>query len=56
VHIPPLFHAVNLQTQVNDGSLKAESDPIQPMQAVALVQPLQLLLHAKLIYKFFINL
>ncbi len=47
VHVPPLFHAVDLQIHVNAGSLNVESEPIHPMQAVALMQPVQLILQAK---------
>jgi hypothetical protein len=56
VHVPPLFHAVDLQTHVYDGSLYAESDPLHPMQTVALVHPVQLILQAKLLYHKFINI
>jgi hypothetical protein len=46
VHIPPLFHAKELQTHVSNGFLKAESKPLHPMQVVALVHSVQLLLQA----------
>ncbi len=46
MHVPPLFHAEDLQTQAYAGSLYAESDPLHPVQLVSLVHPLQLLLHA----------
>jgi hypothetical protein len=48
VHIPALFHAVDLQIQVNDWSLKAASEPLHTEQTVALVHYVQLLLHSKL--------
>jgi hypothetical protein len=44
VQIPPLFHAVDLQTHVKFGFLSAESEPEHPVQMVALVHPVQLLL------------
>ncbi len=47
MHVPPLFHAVDLQTHVNNGSLYVESEPMHDMQIVALVQEVQLLLQAK---------
>ncbi len=46
VQIPPLFHAVDLQIQVNAGSLNDKSEPLHPVQIVALVQPVQLVLQA----------
>ncbi len=46
MHVPPLFHAVDLQKHAIAGSLNAESEPIHDMQAVALVQLVQLLLQA----------
>jgi hypothetical protein len=46
VQIPALFHAVDLQTHANTGSLKAASVPAHPVQTVALVHPVQLLLQA----------
>ncbi len=46
VQIPPLFHAVDLQIQVNAGSLNDESEPLHPVQKVALVQPVQFVLQA----------
>jgi hypothetical protein len=46
VQIPPLFHAVDLQIQVNVGSLNDESEPLHPLQIVALVQLVQLVLQA----------
>ncbi len=53
MHVPPLFHAVDLQTQVYAGSLYAASETIHPVQTVALVHPVQLLLQAKLLgHKF----
>ncbi len=54
MHIPPLFHAVDMQTHVYAGFLYSASEPIQPVQTVALVHPVQLLLQAKLlVHKFF---
>ncbi len=44
VHIPALFHAVDLQVHVNAGSLSAESEPTHPVQTVELLHPVQLLL------------
>jgi hypothetical protein len=49
MHIPPLFHAVDLQTHVYAGSLYIASKPIHPVQTVALVHPVQLLLQPKLL-------
>ncbi len=46
MQIPPLFHAFDLQIQVNTGSLNAESEPLHPVQIVALVQPVQFVLQA----------
>jgi hypothetical protein len=37
VHVPALFHAVDLQIQVNIGFLKAASEPLHEVQTVALV-------------------
>ncbi len=54
MHVPPLFHAVDLQEQVNKGSLKAESVPLHPVQIVVLVHPVQILLQAKFPFKIFI--
>jgi hypothetical protein len=34
VHVPPLFHAVDLQLHVYIGSLYAESEPLHPVQTV----------------------
>ncbi len=51
VQIPPLFHAVDLQIQVNVGSLNDESEPLHPVQIVALVQPVQFVLQAFYIIK-----
>ncbi len=53
MHVPPLFQVVDLQIQVNNGSLKAESDPIHPVHIVASVQEEQLVLQAKLFDKFY---
>ncbi len=47
MHVPALFHAVDLQIQVNVGSLKAASEPLHTVHNVALVHYVQLLLHAK---------
>ncbi len=46
MHVPALFHAVDLQAHTIAGSLKALSVPIQPVQKVAFVHPLQLILQA----------
>ncbi len=46
MHVPSLVHAVDLQAHVNCGSLKAESEPMHPVQTVALVHVVQLLLQA----------
>ncbi len=46
MHVPALFHAVDLQIQVNVGSLKAASEPLQTVQTVAFMHYVQLLLHA----------
>ncbi len=46
MQVPVLFHAVDLQTHVNAGSLYVESVPAHPVQSVALVHPVQLLLQA----------
>ncbi len=54
MHIPTLFHAVDMQLQVNVGSLKAASDPLHPVHTVALVHYVQLLLHAELKIQFFL--
>ncbi len=47
MHIPALFHAEDLQIQVNVGSLKVASEPLQTVHTVALVHKVQLLLHAE---------
>ncbi len=52
MHIPALFHAVDLQLQVNAGSLKSASEPLHPVHSVALVHYVQLLLHAELKIQF----
>jgi hypothetical protein len=44
--VPALFHAVYLQAHVNAGSLKVESVPAHPVQTVALLHPVHLLLQA----------
>ncbi len=54
MHVPPLFHAVELHIQVNVGSLKAASEPLHTVQTVALVHYVQLLLHAELNKQFVI--
>ncbi len=46
MQIPALFHAVDLQAHAKAGSLKAESVPTHPVQAVVLVHPVQLVLQA----------
>ncbi len=48
MHVPALFHAVDLQIQVNVGSLKDASEPTHTVQTVALVHYVQLLLQAEL--------
>ncbi len=48
MHVPALFHAVDLQIQVNVGSLKAASAPLHEVHTVALVHYVQLLLHPEL--------
>ncbi len=48
MHVPPLFHAVDLQIHANAGSLNSESEPLHAVQAVTLVHPVHLLLQAKL--------
>jgi hypothetical protein len=47
MHIPPLFHAVDLQAQTYAESLYSESVPLQPRQKVAFVHYVQLILQAK---------
>jgi hypothetical protein len=48
VHIPVLFHAVEVQTlHVYSGSLKDPSEPVHSIQTIALVHPVQLGLQAK---------
>ncbi len=47
VHIPPLFHAVDLQMHVYAGSLYVESVPVHSMQTVAFAHVVQLILQAK---------
>ncbi len=56
MHVPALFHAVDLQTHVNNGSLYAESKPLHDVQIVALVQEVQLVLQAKFSLKIFLFL
>ncbi len=48
IHVPPLFHAVDLQAHAYVVFLNAESVPLHPVQAVALVHPVQFALQAKL--------
>ncbi len=48
MHVPPLFHAEDLQMHVYPGSLYAESKPLHPVQTVALLHYVQLLLQAKI--------
>ncbi len=48
MQIPPSFHVVDLQAHVDVGSLYAESVPEHPVQLVAFVHPVQVLLQAKL--------
>ncbi len=48
MHVPALFHAVDLQIQVNVGSLYVESEPLHTVHAVALVHYVQLRLQAKI--------
>jgi hypothetical protein len=52
VHVPALFQAVDLQLQVNVGSLKSASEPLHPAHSVALVHYVQLLLQAELKIQF----
>ncbi len=53
---PLLFQAVDLHTHVKVGSLYTESAPIHPVQLVAFVHPVHVLLQAKLSYhKFLFN-
>jgi hypothetical protein len=47
VHVPPLFHAVDLQTHAYARSLYKESEPLHPEQTLALLHPVQLILQAK---------
>ncbi len=54
MQVPPLFHAVDLHTHVNAGSLYTESEPAHAVQIVALVQSVQLLLQAKLLNNNFL--
>ncbi len=50
MHVPALFHAVDLHIHVNTGSLYDKSLPLHPVQIVALVHPVQLVLQAKLFF------
>ncbi len=47
MHVPPLFHAFDLQLHVYAGSLCAASEPLHTVQTVALLHFVQLLLQAK---------
>ncbi len=42
MHVPELFHAVDLQIQVNVWSLKAASEPLHAVHTVVLVHYVQL--------------
>ncbi len=46
MHVPPLFHAVDLQPHAKAGSLKSESEPLHPVHTDALMHPVHLLLQA----------
>ncbi len=46
MHIPPLFHALDLQIHADSGSLNAKSEPLHAVQSDSLVHPIQLLLQA----------
>ncbi len=48
MQIPPSSHAVDLQIQVNVGSLYIESAPLHPVQLVEFVHPVQVVLQANL--------
>ncbi len=48
IHVPPLFHAVDLQAHAYVVFLNAESEPLHPVQVIALVHPVQFELQAKL--------
>ncbi len=48
MHVPALFHAEEMQIQVDAGFLKAASDPLHTEHTIALVHYVQLLLHAEL--------
>ncbi len=48
MHVPALFHAVDMQMQVNVGFLKAASEPLHIVHTVEFVHYVQLLLHAEL--------
>jgi hypothetical protein len=47
VHVPALFHAEEVQIQVDAGFLKAASMPLHMVQTIALAHYVQLLLHAE---------
>ncbi len=48
MHVPALFHAEEVQIQVDPGFLYAASEPLHTVHSVALVHYVQLLLHAVL--------
>ncbi len=51
MHVPPLFHAVDLQAHANDGSLWSASKPLHPVQKVAFKHPVQSILQANSLLK-----
>ncbi len=51
MHVPPLFHAEDLQIHDYVRSLCVESEPLHVVQTVALVHAVQLLLHANFFKK-----
>jgi hypothetical protein len=51
MHVPPLFHAVDLQTHVNVEFLYSESAPLHSVHIVALVHAVQLLLQTTYVFK-----
>ncbi len=51
MQVPALFQAVDMQAHANAGSLWAESVPAHPVQSVALLHPVQLLLQAIIYHK-----
>ncbi len=48
MHVPPLFHAVDLHAHAYVVFLNAVSEPLHPVQVVVLVHPVQFELQAKL--------